>query len=316
MHCIEFDILIDHMTFRDTHFDGPRDDSHERLWASGVMSIGKKSHWRNEDANVTDERVGLYGVFDGLGAHLLADRASLTAADTVRDHVRGALRGEPLTDVTVGAQILKAAFLQANQRVQDLAEASPVRRIGRMAKFPASTGAVVLLVREEGQTFAVVAHVGDSRVYVQHPSGNLEKITHDDNVIKHMVARGELTRAEADAIDARFDAVEDPSQLDKVDAEMFRHTFSVSNAFGKSENKFQEPDSTIVHLQSGDRLLLTTDGVHRSLTSKKIQEIAAQRASAQTVATALVEEAKKGNSPRVVDDDTTAIVVDITPQNG
>lgn len=305
------------MSFKDTHIDAPRGgEDHERLWTSGVMSIGKKSHWRNEDANVTDDRIGLYGVFDGLGAHLLADRASLTAADTVRNHVRGALRGEAVTDVTVGAQILKAAFLEANRRVTELAEASPVRRVGRAAKSPASTGAAVLLVHEDGQTYAVVAHVGDSRVYVQHASGDLEKITHDDNVLKHMVARGELKRAEADAIDARLDAVEDPKELEPFEAEFFKHTFSVSNAFGKSDNKFQEPDITIVRLQAGDRVVLTTDGVHKSLTSKKIQEMAARKTNAQAIATELVEAAKKGESPRVVDDDATAIVVEAKSQNG
>ena len=66
-------------------------------------------------------------------------------------------------------------------------------------------------------------------------------------------------------------------------------------------------DQNVIEIAEHDRLLLTTDGVHASLSDTRIAAILAQRGSAEIDAKTLVEEALKAGSH----DNASALVIDI-----
>ena len=66
-------------------------------------------------------------------------------------------------------------------------------------------------------------------------------------------------------------------------------------------------DQSVIELAEHDRLLLTSDGVHGTLSEKRIEGILGERASAESTADKLVETAIQSGSQ----DNSTALVIDI-----
>jgi serine/threonine protein phosphatase PrpC len=115
---------------------------------------------------------------------------------------------------------------------------------------------------------AHVIHVGDSRAW-HFRGGKLRQITEDHT----------LKQAEQDHILYRALGIEAQLRLDQYHVDLAEH----------------------------DRLLLTTDGVHGSLSIRQIERLLAARGSAEMDVAALVEAALSAGSR----DNTTALIVDI-----
>ncbi len=123
---------------------------------------------RNEDDHLVDEERRLYVVADGLGGHPAGDVASRTAVRAVHVAVTDALDvGEDTTRALVGA------LHTAHETVLTAAQDDPGRR------GMGTTAVLAHLSADERELW--VAHVGDSRAYLQRSDG-LYQVTTDHRV--------------------------------------------------------------------------------------------------------------------------------------
>ncbi len=209
-----------------------------RLDEVGRTHIGRqRSH--NEDSffaetqlKRTDSPVGtqlqargLYILCDGMGGHLGGEVASALAVKTLRDYFLEHWVAE-LPDETV----IKDGILQANQAIFEQNESEDRAGNARMG-----TTLVLLLIADHQ---AIVAHVGDSRLYLCTRQG-LKQITVD-----HEVGQREVNRGVEPAIAyARPDA------------------YQLTQALGPRNNDDVAPTITPFPLTQDTLLLLCSDGL-------------------------------------------------------
>ena len=96
---------------------------------------------------------------------------------------------------------------------------------------------------------ALVAHVGDSRVY-RVRGGNLEQLTRDHTAVQSLVDEGRLTAHEASV---------DPRRV------------VLNRAIGPGAAS--APDLSVCTIEPGDRFVLTTDGVHGVLERAELADL-------------------------------------------
>lgn len=128
------------------------------------------------ESKETWQRIGhLFVVADGMGAHAAGELASKLAAELIPHHYRKSSDQSP-------AESLHASIAEANAEIYRRGQANiEFRSMG--------TTCSVLALLPEG---AVVAHVGDSRVY-QLRGQTLHQLTFDHSLVWEMQAAGELT---------------------------------------------------------------------------------------------------------------------------
>ena len=163
----------------------------------------------------------VYVVADGLGGHAAGEVASRMVVAAVRDLAK---EGSP-----IDATALKSAVLRANQQVLSAA-------VGNSSYEGMGSTATVLHIDESAGT-AYYAHVGDSRLYLLRHNV-LRQVSRDHSYVEELVARGELSEAEAQ-----------------------RHPRKnlLLRAVGIEKSLLVDGDS--FPLVPGDRLLLATDGL-------------------------------------------------------
>lgn len=188
----------------------------------------------NEDRVLLLDDVGrgaaLYAVADGLGGHAGGDVASALALEILRDHVR-----ELLAQRVPARDALVQAVRRANAAI--CAGAHGADRAGM-----ATTCTAVLVHGGEG----IVAHVGDSRVYlVRGPE--VRQLTTDHSLAGELARHGGLTEAD-------------------VEANPQRHV--LTRALGTAPDV--EIDGVTEPLRSGDVLVLTTDGLHNAVPPEEL----------------------------------------------
>ena len=155
--------------------------------AAGFTDRGRSRH-RNEDAFLTDPKLGLAVVADGMGGHRAGHIASTIAAAELRRQLttrgrlpssRGAQAGSPSP---LGERMVDAVK-SADARVRSDAASAP-ERAGM------GTTLTALVVRcEELRT--IIGHVGDSRAYL-YEKQRLRQLTRDHTWVQEQVDRGAL----------------------------------------------------------------------------------------------------------------------------
>lgn len=114
---------------------------------------------------------------------------------------------------------------------------------------------------------AVVAHVGDSRLY-QIRQGKPVFVTNDHTLVNEQRRSGLITDAE------------------HVQSEM-RHVLSRS----LGPHSYVDVDTSVLPLRAGDILVLCTDGIHKAMYDDEIARIATAHQDAQAIADELVRHA-------------------------
>jgi protein phosphatase len=127
-----------------------------------------------------------------------------------------------------------------------------------------------------------LVHVGDSRAYLVR-DGALTQLTEDHTLVHRMVLEGEITPEEA---------------------ETHPHRSILTRALGVDENV--QVDEGDVQVESGDRLLLCTDGLTGMVPEGEIQEILRDAADPQEAVDRLVKVANRAGGI----DNITAVVLD------
>jgi len=127
-----------------------------------------------------------------------------------------------------------------------------------------------------------LVHVGDSRAYLVR-DGALTQLTEDHTLVHRMVLEGEITPEEA---------------------ETHPHRSILTRALGVDESV--QVDEGDVQVESGDRLLLCTDGLTGMVPEGQIQEILRDAADPQEAVDRLVKVANRAGGI----DNITAVVLD------
>jgi PPM family protein phosphatase len=188
------------------------------------------------------DRSHLFIVADGMGGHTGGEQASALAISSVEDFVLGTFKwfaqckGPDEDRVLVDFQ---NALSQANSRVLAEADERPeLRGMGTTLTLAYSLNDVLF-----------VAHVGDSRAYLCRNS-ILYRLTHDHSVVEEMIRRGELT-------------------VQQAAQHAWRHV--ITNAVGCDSPEIKVEVHKLF-LESGDRLLLCSDGLTGMLTDAVIRD--------------------------------------------
>lgn len=130
----------------------------------------------------------------------------------------------------------------------------------------------------------VVAQVGDSRAYLLH-DGSMQQLTRDHSYVADLVEAGRITPEEA-----RFH----PQRS------------VITRALGSDPH--MQPDLYEINVQTGDRLLLCSDGLYSMVDDYAIESILAGSLDPQAAAEELVAAAIEAGGH----DNVTVIVVDVT----
>jgi len=250
--------------------------------ATRGSAFSKKSPWHeaNEDAFLIDDEIGLYVICDGLGGHAHGEVASTSAARAVGEVVRSAgaaldiARADPTR-----IDELKALLVSAVHRAHDV-----IRELmGADAAFH-GMGTTLTAVVVVGAR-AVMAHVGDTRLYLVGADG-VRLVSRDHTVAAEDVRNG--------VIEAE-DIVEHPE----------RHL--LLRALGTDPEVVIDIEDFAV--APGDRLVLVSDGVGDPLEPELMERLAA---GLVTTPAEIVERAVEAGT----EDDATAVVVEIGGPHG
>jgi PPM family protein phosphatase len=135
---------------------------------------------------------------------------------------------------------------------------------------------------------ALIAHVGDSRAYLFR-DGELEQLTEDHTLVGRMVREGRLRPEEAD-----------------------RHPQGniITRALGVDDHL--EVDTDIIDLETGDRLLLCSDGLTAMVDSRALGEVMGAETDPQKAADRLVALANEAGG----EDNITVLVLDVESAEG
>ncbi len=197
----------------------------------------------NEDAYLVDTPHLLFGVFDGLGATAQAAEAAALAADSIRDAYRehGTARGGDAERTFLLRAVTGAGALIAADLDDGLTTASVVN----------------VCERADGGATAMIANLGDSRVYRYTPAGELRQCTLDDSEFG------------ADwGLQLRLSEVVVPTTL--VEFVYFEQRHILDRCLGSPGDEARMWD---VDLDDGDLVLAMTDGVTDNLTFSEIREL-------------------------------------------
>jgi protein phosphatase len=225
----------------------------------------------NEDAYVARQDLGLFMVADGMGGHAAGEVASRMAVQAVEAFVSDTRDADPNRtwpfpydpELSLDGNRLKAGFRLANRRLAAaMSENDTLRGM-------ATTAAAVLLGREG----PVVAHVGDSRVYLFR-NGTLEQITQDHSWVSEQVRAGILS-----------------------DADARRHPWR--NVVTRALSGGDDPDVEVrdISLEPGDRLLICSDGLSGVVPTERMQQILAVGKELEETCQALIAAANDAGGP-------------------
>jgi serine/threonine protein phosphatase PrpC len=204
----------------------------------------------NEDNYLSFPEQNLFAVFDGMGGHAAGEVASGIAVVELKEFYE--LTGQdpeatwPFKDsreLTYDQNRLVTAIKLVNARILDVSEKDVSK------KNMGSTCVSCNFVEREGKVIAVVAHVGDSRVYLFR-QGKLKRITIDHSLVEEYVRQGKLTEEEARNFPQKNIILRALGQVRLLDVEVHEH-----------------------ELQAGDVILLCSDGLSGMVTDDAMQAI-------------------------------------------
>lgn len=219
----------------------------------------------NEDAFVNRPDLGLWAVADGAGGHEAGEVASRMIADALEAIPPGLSAGEMLAQIRLRITAIHTALRE------EAARRGPRAMI-------AST--VVVLIARDGHFACLWA--GDSRAYLLR-GGQLSQITRDHSLVQELVDSGAIAAEEA---------------------ESHPRANVITRAVGADCDEL-ELDKVTSLLVTGDRFLLCSDGLSKTVSDERLTELLGS-ADASSVADLLVSEALSLE----VNDNVTAVTME------
>jgi serine/threonine protein phosphatase PrpC len=219
---------------------------------------------------------GLFVVCDGMGGAPAGEVASEMAIQAIARELTGHEHGEVLTS---------SPFLPHTTRLLDAVRQSNEFIYGQAQKDPQQAGmgttVVGAWIREQ---IAGVAHVGDSRAYLWH-NDRLEPLTRDHSLMEAHIEAGL-------AEEGRSLPVEQQNVLVRV----------------LGREPAVEVDVTEVPVQSGDYVLLCSDGLTRMVSDAELAKAIQTFQEPQQICDHLIATANQNGGS----DNITVVVVEVT----
>lgn len=203
-----------------------------QIRSAALTDVGRVRE-ANEDSHLVVDDLGLFVVADGMGGHLGGQTASSLAVKTVgesvakhKDEIVAGAGVEPLASSVV-PRLLADAVRAACATIFETAQHDPdLQGMG--------TTVTSLLVHADR---AFVAHVGDSRCYLQR-GDRIIQITDDHSLVNEQVKAGLITREQSRA--SRFKNI-------------------ITRSVGYERDV--AVDTFALPLQAGDKMLMCSDGL-------------------------------------------------------
>ena len=251
------------------------------ITAYGVTHPGRVRP-SNEDAMHWDLANGVFVVADGMGGHQAGEVASQLAIDTIRAFLASTQGDRDLTwpygfnpSLSFNGNRLLTAVKLANRRVFQAGEEE-------QTYSGMGTTIVAAMIEQDKLTFC---GVGDSRLYILKPE-SFDQLTHDDSWVATVLAK---------------EPGVDESTLSK---HPMRHV--LTNVVGARDETEVEIGERA--LESGEILLLCSDGLHGTLDDATMQLIVGGEGDVADMAERLIAEALDRNAS----DNVTALLVRYT----
>jgi protein phosphatase len=251
-----------------------------RLIHAGTTDVGRKRP-HNEDAYLLLPEENLFCVADGMGGHASGEVASRLAVEEMAEFFRLTGADEEATwpykmdpARTYDENRLLTAVKLANLRIHERAQAD--------AKLRGMGTTLVAASFPKGGRTLLVAHVGDSRVYLFR-KGAIRQLTEDHSLLNDYLRTKKLTPAEVDT---------------------FPHKNVIVRALGMKPTV--EVDLVREEIEDGDVVLLCCDGLSGMVPDARMAEILhASHGDLRLAAQALVDAANEAGG---VDNITTVLV--------
>ncbi len=239
--------------------------------SSAVLSHPGLRREANEDTVCARPDLGLFIVADGMGGHAAGEVASRLAAQVIETFINDTRAADSNTtwpfpydtELSFDGNRLTAAFRLANRRL------ATAMHDDETLRGMATTAAVVLVNKGK----PVVAHVGDSRVYLLR-GGVLTQLTEDHSWVTEQVRAGVLSEA-----DARHHP--------------WRHVVTRALSGGEDPGV----DVRELDVQAGDRILLCSDGLSGVVPPDRLVAIVGRDAPLEAICQDLIDAANTAGGP-------------------
>ncbi|WP_431796002.1 PP2C family protein-serine/threonine phosphatase [Microbacterium enclense] len=238
--------------------------------SSAAISHTGKVRSNNQDSGYAGSN--LFVVADGMGGHAGGDVASALAIARLTE------LDQPFPSTTAAEHALRDALADTATELIDT-----VARRPELAGMGTTVSAVVMV-----DDYAVIGHIGDSRVYL-YRDDTLTQITTDHTFVQRLVDSGRITPEEARYHPRR-------SVLMRVLGDM---------------DPDPEVDTFIMPTQDGDRWLLCSDGLSGVVDDAHTTKALALGMPPARTADALLKQALDGGAP----DNVTVVIADVGGQH-
>jgi PPM family protein phosphatase len=250
-----------------------------RLRSSARTSTGQVRENNEDNIHLwTHENFVLAIVADGMGGAAAGEEASRIAVEAIKaGFTPRDQRPEMLVSVedAVVTERLRDAIQTANINIVQKAAVSPEMR---------GMGTTVTLAFIRG-TYAIVAHVGDSRAYlVDGDDQSITQITSDHSFVEALLLAGHITPEQAEDHPMKNVLYRALGQAEDVDVDMYYK-----------------------RLHIGDRLVLCSDGLTRHVKPNEIAKLALADANPDIVSQNLIDLA----NARGGEDNVSVIVISV-----
>jgi len=245
--------------------------------AAGLSDIGCRRS-ANEDRILMELNELVFAVSDGMGGQRCGGRAAELATCAMHEFFLSPatqLERRRLTDqngVLTSNDRMATAFLFANERILREAE-----RTAECTGMGCTISALSI-----SDNVATIGSVGDSRVYL-YRAGQLVQLTRDDTVVAKLLESEKITSKDIATHPSRNLLTQSVGTRENIDIQIAELT-----------------------LLSGDRLLLSSDGLHAIIGDPAISEILLSGQDPEATVRQLILRARNRGGP----DNISCIVID------
>ena len=203
----------------------------------------------------------------------------------VADGMGGHAAGEVASEIAVNVLAERAPAHPDSEALGRAVEEAnrAVIRAAHEGRGREGMGTTMTAAMLEGERL-IIAQVGDSRAYLLH-QGKLQQLTRDHSLMADMIEAGQLTPEEARSHPNRS---------------------VITRALGSDPHT--QPDLYEINVETGDRLLICSDGLSGMVCDNEIESTLARVRDPQRCASQLVNEAIANGGH----DNVTVIVADVT----
>lgn len=218
----------------------------------------------NEDSFLFEkyDELNILILADGMGGHEYGEVASKAATNFVMNFIKSNYKF--YSDY---CSLLLDAFCNANRIVYE-SNSKNVSEFNEIKKKMGTTLETLLIVNNK----LFFAHVGDSRIYKKDKI-EFKQITKDHSLVEFLFSNGAITKDEADN---------------------FKDKNSILRAIGIDEHI--EVDTGSIELNSGDVLLVCSDGLTNELSNEEIEIILNEEKDSKELVDMLIDKVKSGSA--------------------